>query len=98
MGSPIIETLAAAIGAAKVRTDDATLQERRHDYWVMSHLDDIQGRPAPKPACVVQSDSVDDVVATVNACRESGVALIPFGLGSGACGASSAIPTSSSWT
>jgi alkyldihydroxyacetonephosphate synthase len=86
MGSPIIEALAAAIGAAKVRTDDATLQERRHDYWVLSHLDDLQGRPAPKPACVVQPESVDDVVAVVNTCRENGVALIPFGLGSGVCG------------
>ena len=86
MGLAIIETLKAAIGAAKVRTDDATLQERRHDYWVLSYLDDLQGRPAPKPACVVQPESVDDVVAVVNACRENGVALIPFGLGSGACG------------
>jgi alkyldihydroxyacetonephosphate synthase len=86
MGLPIIETLTAAIGAAKVRTDAATLQERRHDYWVLSYLDDLQGRPAPKPACVVQPESVDDVVVVVNACRENGVALIPFGLGSGVCG------------
>jgi alkyldihydroxyacetonephosphate synthase len=86
MGLAIIETLTAAIGATKVRTDDATLQERRHDYWVLSYLDDMQGRPAPKPACVVQPESVGDVVAVVNACRENGVALIPFGLGSGACG------------
>lgn len=86
MALAIIETLSAAIGAAKVRTDDATLQERRHDYWVLSYLDDLQGRPAPKPGCVVQPESVEDVVATVNACRENGVALIPFGLGSGACG------------
>jgi alkyldihydroxyacetonephosphate synthase len=86
VGLGIIEALTAAIGAAKVRTDDATLQERRHDYWVLSYLDDLQGRRAPKPACVVQPDSVDDVVAVVNACRENGVALIPFGLGSGVCG------------
>jgi alkyldihydroxyacetonephosphate synthase len=86
MGLPIIEILTAAIGGAKVRTDEATLQERRHDYWVLSHLDDVQGRPAPKPACVVRPESVDDVVAVVNTCRENGVALIPFGLGSGVCG------------
>ena len=52
----------------------------------MNHLDDLQGRPAPKPACVVQPESVSDVVAVVDACRENGVALIPFGLGSGVCG------------
>jgi alkyldihydroxyacetonephosphate synthase len=86
MGLAIVERLEGAIGAAKVRTDDATLQERRHDYWVLSYVDDLQGRPAPKPACVVQPASVGDVVAVVDACRENGVALIPFGLGSGVCG------------
>jgi len=86
MGLAIVETLTAAIGAAKVRTDEATLQERRHDYWALSHLDDLQGRPAPKPACVVQPEAVDDVVSVVDACRENGAALIPFGLGSGVCG------------
>ena len=64
--------LDGAPGAVLGRTDDATLQERRHDYWVLSHLDDLQGRPAPKPACVVQPESVDDVVAVVDACREFG--------------------------
>lgn len=94
MTQAIVSDLRQALGEAKVRTDDATLQERRHDYWVLSHLDDIQDRPAPSPACVVRPASVEDVVATVNACRESGTALIPFGLGSGVCGGVIATPQS----
>src|SRR5262249_40564831 len=62
------------------------LDERRHDYWVLSHLEDLLGHGAPRPRCVVRPRSVDDVVTTVDACREAGVAIVPFGLGSGVCG------------
>lgn len=86
MGSGIVESLKAALPAERVRTDDDLLQTRRHDYWVLSHLDDVQDRPAPKPACVVQPASVAEVVAVVNACRSSKTPIIPFGLGSGVCG------------
>ena len=86
MTDAFVESLARQLGADKVLTDAATLDERRHDYWVLSHLDDLQGRAAPRPRCVVRPHTVDDVVATVNACRDAGVAIVPFGLGSGVCG------------
>jgi alkyldihydroxyacetonephosphate synthase len=81
-----VASLTRQLGAAKVLTDAATLDERRHDYWVLSHLDDLQGRAAPRARCVVRPHTVDDVVATVNACRQANVAIVPFGLGSGVCG------------
>ncbi len=90
----IVDELKRVLDDEKVRTDAETLQARRHDYWVLSHLDDLQDRPAPTPACVVRPANVEDVVATVNACRESGTALIPFGLGSGVCGGVVAHPES----
>ena len=90
----IVETLQASLGAERVLTDDATLDARRHDYWVLSQLDDIQGRAAPQPACVVRPSSVADVVSVVNACRDGRVPLIPYGLGSGVCGAVLATPHS----
>ena len=86
MTSSIIETLQKALGAEKVFTDSHTLSERRHDYWVLSQLEDMQGRGAPEPLCVVQPAETKDVVAIVNACRESATPLVPFGLGSGVCG------------
>lgn len=82
----IVDSLTEKLSSEKVVSSGPLLDERRHDYWVLSHLDDVQERPAPRPACVVQPTSVDDVVAVVNACRESGTPLIPFGLGSGVCG------------
>jgi alkyldihydroxyacetonephosphate synthase len=94
MGMTVLDQLTAALGADKVLTDESSLQERRHDYWFLSALNDFQGRPAPKPLCVVRPISVDDVIATVNTCREAGLALITFGLGSGVCGGVIATPES----
>ena len=90
----ILDSLQAVLPEECVRTDEALLQARRHDYWMLSHVDDLQGRGAPVPACVVQPKSVDDVVRVVNVCRESGTPIIPFGLGSGVCGGVIASPES----
>ena len=90
----VLEQLTASLGADKVLTDEASLQSRRHDYWFLSALDDFQGRNAPNPLCVVRPANIDDVVVTVNTCREAGVALITFGLGSGVCGGVIATPES----
>ena len=84
--STITEQLSKVLTAAQVISDPAILDTRRHDYWVLSHLDDEQDRKAPRPACVVRPKTVDDVVAVVNCCRETKTPLIPFGLGSGVCG------------
>ena len=84
MSESVIEQLKTNV--ATVSTNPELLQERRHDYWVRSYLDDTQGRPAPTPLCVVQPTTTDEVVHAVNVCRETNTALIPFGLGSGVCG------------
>ncbi len=86
MPSAAVNELLSALGSAAVVTEGDLLDQRRHDYWVRSHLDDAQSRPAPRPACVVRPRSRNDVVAVVNACRKHGAPLIPFGLGSGVCG------------
>jgi alkyldihydroxyacetonephosphate synthase len=82
----VSETLRNALGTAKVLTDDESRDTRRHDYWVLSQLDDLAGRGSPRPACVVRPESVADVVAAVNVCRATGTPLVPYGLGSGVCG------------
>jgi len=86
MRAPIVKILQNVLENEKVLTEGHMLNERRHDYWVLSQLDDMQGRGAPKPACVVTPECTDDVVAIVNACRENGAPLVPFGLGSGVVG------------
>ncbi len=83
MKQPIVQKLTKTLGRKKVKTDEGTLDERRHDYSVVFQLDDMQGRKAPRPACVVQPAATPDVVEVVNLCRKTGTAIIPFGLGSG---------------
>ncbi|MBW1814838.1 MAG: FAD-binding oxidoreductase [Deltaproteobacteria bacterium] len=82
----VVKQLIDRLGENKVLTDIDTLKERRHDYWVLSQLEDIQGDETPNPCCVVQPKTVEDVVAVVNTCRVNKTPLVPFGLGSGVCG------------
>jgi len=86
MSAATVEGLKRALGAAQVVTDPARLAERRHDYWMVSHLRDRRGEPAPSPACVVRPRSAADVQATLRFAAEHGVPVIPFGLGSGVVG------------
>ena len=86
MDRSVVRKLQEVLGPQKVFTDVHTLHERRRDYWVLSQLDEMQGRSIPNPACVVRPAETADVVAVVNLCRESSSPLVPFGLGSGVCG------------
>ncbi len=85
MTQTIVDALRQALGGGKVLTDPHTLRERRHDYCVLSQLEDVQGRGAPNSACVVRPAVTPDVEAVVDLCRERGAPLVPFGLGSGVC-------------
>jgi alkyldihydroxyacetonephosphate synthase len=82
----VIKQLIDKMGESKVLTDIDALKDRRHDYWVLSQLEDLQGQEAPNPCCVVQPKTVDDVVTVVSTCKKNKVPLVPFGLGSGVCG------------
>jgi alkyldihydroxyacetonephosphate synthase len=83
MNTEIIEKLAQAIGPEKVKTDEATLHERRRDWSVTNALADMEGRGAPNPACVINPESTEDVVKAVKICNENKALLVPYGLGSG---------------
>jgi len=83
-------TLTAALqrllGAERVITDPALLDARRHDYWMVSHVRDLAGAPAPRPAALVRPTSVADVQALLRYANEHRIAVMPFGLGSGVVG------------
>jgi alkyldihydroxyacetonephosphate synthase len=74
---------------ARVATDPATLDAHRHDSWMLAELMDAS---IPRPLAVVRAASVDDVSRTLRICRELGIPVIPFGGGSGVCGAVEASP------
>ncbi len=71
----------------RVRTDPKTLSAHRHDSWVLSELLDLEGRGGPSPLAVVEARSTEDVQRTLRLCRELRLPVVPFGGGSGVCGA-----------
>jgi len=82
----IIEALQQALGSDKVISGENTPDNRRHDYWFVSNLRELQQRGAPRPLCVVRPANVQDVQQTIKRAGESKTPIIPFGLGSGVCG------------
>lgn len=58
------------------------------DLWPRQHIAVRDGRIAQnRPALVAWPESVEDVAAVVRLCASEGVPLVPFGAGSGVCGA-----------
>jgi alkyldihydroxyacetonephosphate synthase len=79
--------LSTAVGAEQVAWDDQALLDHCHDTWPIALLRLQRGQIKTRPACVVRPASVEHVVATVRYAQQNRVALVPFGAGSGVCGA-----------
>jgi alkyldihydroxyacetonephosphate synthase len=71
----------------RVLSDEATLDAHRRDHWLLSELREVEGRPGPRPLAVVQPASTAEVARTLALCREARTPIVPFGGGSGVCGA-----------
>jgi len=82
----VTEALEKLLPKGAVVTDPAILDGRRHDYWMVSHVRDLAGTPAPRPAAVVRPTSVADVQALLRFANAERIAVMPFGLGSGVVG------------
>jgi alkyldihydroxyacetonephosphate synthase len=82
----LLADLSARIGAEAVLTDGASIDARRHDYWVQSHLARRLGRLGEPPVCVVRPRRTAEVSATLSVASAHGVPVVPFGAGSGVCG------------
>ena len=70
----------------RVRRDEATRAAHCRDTWVLSELDDLEGRPPRPPRAVVLARDTADVSRTLAICREARVPVVPYGGGSGVCG------------
>ena len=70
--------------------DAATLAAHRTDYWILAHLRARQGRLTGGPACVVTPRSTAEVASTVRLAARHGVAVVPYGAGSGVVGGATA--------
>ena len=78
--------LAKALGTDRVAEDMETLDAHRVDYWFLAHLRNFQGRSGAGPACVVKPRSTAEVATAVRTAQQQGVAIVPYGGGSGVLG------------
>ncbi len=82
-----LDRLAEALGKDKVSRAAADRLAASRDLWPRGLLEYRAGRPAPSPPeAVVWPESTGDVVRVVQWARSEGVALVPYGGGSGVCG------------
>ncbi|MBX9644581.1 MAG: FAD-binding oxidoreductase [Novosphingobium sp.] len=86
MEASVIQALKEAVGAGIVHDDAASLHARRFDRWSVNHCRDWQGQTLPEPGCVVRPRSVEDVQKVARFANTNGVAVMPYGSGSGVCG------------
>jgi alkyldihydroxyacetonephosphate synthase len=71
----------------QVRSDEAARAAHRADHWVMAELQAFEGRPAPLPLAVIEPRDTAEVARALRLCRELGLPVVPYGGGSGVCGA-----------
>jgi alkyldihydroxyacetonephosphate synthase len=86
MAATTVALLKDRLGPEIIVTDGASLEARRHDYWMVSHVRDRTGAAAPSPACVARPRTAQDVQAILAIANAHATPVIPFGLGSGVVG------------
>ena len=86
LDSSLITSLTDLLGTDQVLTSDEQVADRRHDYWVLSHLRSWAGVFAGRPGAVVRPQSTQEVQAIMRLASKTNTAVVPFGLGSGVCG------------
>lgn len=88
--NPIIMERLAALAAAEPRLDITTdcepRTEKARDTWVRSLMESRLGR-RPQAAAVVRPSTTAQTAAVLRWAESTATALVPYGLGSGVCGA-----------
>jgi len=84
--SGIVDELRRALGESVI-TDPAARKAHCRDTWVMNELRDLRGETFSIPLAVVEARSTEEVSRAMRLCREARVAVVPYGGGSGVCGA-----------
>ena len=79
--------LRGILDPSRVIEDPAVLARARRDTWVVSVWRSLQNATMPTPACVVRPTSTSDVSAVLRYATLERIAVVPFGAGSGVCGA-----------
>ncbi len=91
LGKSLVRDLSALLGAGSVSAEPADLWASSRDCWPRTLLWTKAGRAPHPPDAVAWPRDVAQVQAIVRYAAEQGVALIPFGAGSGVCGGTVAV-------
>src|SRR5580692_2485518 len=87
MTDTLVTDLVARFGADRVAATDADRSAYAHDLWPRQLLATRGGAPRPVgPRAVVWPVDRDELTALVGFARTHGIALVPFGAGSGVTG------------
>ena len=80
------EALVVRLGNEAVRWDEDSLAQHSRDTWCLSVLRSLRGTLTARPLCVVSPTTVEEISETLQYANQHGLAVVPFGGGSGVCG------------
>lgn len=83
----LLAELQRVAGEAHVSVRPADRAAVAHDLWPRAMIRARQGQPPAPPDCVVWPRTAEEVVEVLRACHRAGVPVVPFGAGTGVCGA-----------
>jgi alkyldihydroxyacetonephosphate synthase len=81
-----LDDLRKLVGAGKVSVDSESRAARAHDFWLLDFQRRLHGQAPTLPACVVKAEKDSDVEAVLKFAQARGIAVVPFGAGSGVVG------------
>jgi alkyldihydroxyacetonephosphate synthase len=79
--------LRSLLDPTRVNDDPTELARVRRDTWVVSVWRSLQNAPSALPTCVVRPANTAEVSTVLQYASRERVAIVPFGAGSGVCGA-----------
>lgn len=84
----LVRALRQAVPRARVSSEPPDRRAYSRDLWPRGLIElAADAENAPGPAAIIWPEALEDVVALVRFARQEGVQLVPFGAGSGVCGA-----------
>ncbi|MTV26922.1 FAD-binding oxidoreductase [Nitriliruptoraceae bacterium ZYF776] len=85
LDAALLDDLASSTGVP-ADTDPVRTATYAHDWWPRMLMRRRAGEQLPAPDAVVAPTTRDEVAAIVRWCAANGVAIVPFGAGTGVCG------------
>lgn len=88
----VVQGLQVALGEDRVLSDAENLERRALDTWPLRLAQQVAGAVAAPPLCVVRPQSTAEVARALAYLSAQGIAVVPFGAGSGVAGGAQAQP------